>query len=339
MQKADGHWDSFMVYDLPINSDQINEGGYAIPSDIVEDKQIADEQARAVWGRPLVGSSDISGAAVQACLMAKADANYNCPARCGGNLPVDGIQGICMVESDTVECDSMSGAGGGSSAVQDLQVDNAFIDYVDGVEYSIVDISESVGSITNAELVNDNGKLALKFTPPASGTYTVIVTYSSKEIKNIKIPQATGTQLSADGICSWINYSGQICTWGDHTSKFSGGTVADERARFDNSIRMLQMITNRFQMKYRFSIDDPMDLSMRNDVIDEELTYLNKLVSLGGLIGEPICEFRAVDNGDDQVAQGYFTWSIQATPTIPAKYMNLKVAYSQAGLSVYTQAA
>jgi phage tail sheath protein FI len=63
------------------------------------------------------------------------------------------------------------------------------------------------------------------------------------------------------------------------------------------------------------------------------------LVALGGLIGEPICEFRSVDNGVDQLAQGYFTWSIQATPTIPAKFMNLKVAYSQAGLSVYTAEA
>lgn len=338
-KKADGHWDSFMVYDIPMVASQINASGYADAAEIVDAKQIADEQAKAVWGRPMVGSSDISGAAVQACLMAKSDASYGCPARCGGNLPVDGIQGIYMVESDTVECDSMSGTGGGSSATQDLKVDNAYVDYVDGVEYSIADITQSVGSITNAELIDHSGKLALKFVPPASGTYTVVVTYNAVDRKRVKIPQVTGTQLSADGVCSWINYSGQICTWGDHTSAFSGGTVADERARFDNSIRMLLMITNRFQLKYRFSIDDPMDLSMRNDVIDEELTYMNKLVSIGGLIGEPVCEFRAVDNGNDQVAQGYFTWKVSTTPTIPAKYMLCLVSYSSAGLSVYTQAA
>jgi hypothetical protein len=338
-KKAAGHWDSFLVYDMPFGKTHTNAAGYAQVSAIVHDKQISDEQAKAVWGSPVIGGEAVSGAAIQACLMAKSDASYGVPARCGGNLPVSGMQSICGVSSETVECDQMSGGAGGTSAIQDLKVDTEFIEYDDSLSYNIVNINTISGSISNPALVNHDGKLALRFAPPSSGTYQVVVTYEAVEKHKIIIPEASGTQLSADGVCSWINYSGQFCTWGDHTSAFNGGTVTDERARFDNSIRMLMMIINRFQMKYRFSIDDPMTLSMRNDVIDEEITYMFGLVALGGLIGEPICEFRSVDNGVDQLAQGYFTWSIQATPTIPAKFMNLKVAYSQAGLSVYTAEA
>ena len=338
-KKADGHWDSFMVYDVGFDPTHINERGYAQPDAILEDKNIVDEQAKAVWGTPFIGGRAVSGAAVQACIMAKSDASYGVPARCGGNLPVSGMQSVAHVEDVTVECDEQHGTPGGEYALQPLRVNSQYIPYDSDAEYSIVSIVEVSGHITNATLVNQEGQLWLRLTPPSDTGFSIVVTYRSVKKEDIIIPQATGTQLSADGICSWINYSGQFCTWGDHTSAFSGGTVADERGRFDNSIRMLQMIINRFQMKYRFSIDDPMTLSMRDSVIDEELTYMYTLVARGGLIGDPVCEFKAVENPVDQVAQGYFTWSLATTPTIPSKYMLAKVAYSQAGLAVYAEAA
>ena len=43
------------------------------------------------------------------------------------------------------------------------------------------------------------------------------------------------------------------------------------------------------------------------------------------------------ENPVDGVAQGQFVWRIADTPTIPFKFGNLKVAYTQAGLSVYMQ--
>lgn len=338
-KKADGHWDSFMVYDIPFDASHINARGYAQVDDIVEDKQISDEQAKAVWGTPLIGGQTVSGAAVQACIMAKSDASYGVPARCGGNLPVSGMQGVAHIDIDVVECDRHSGSPGGEYAIAPLKVDAATIPYDDDTEYSIENIDMITGTISNPELVKNDGNLCVKFVPPSDEGYQFVLTYRAVKRYDIIIPQASGTQLSADGVCSWINYSGQFCTWGDHTSAFSGGAILDERGRFDNSIRMLQMIINRFQMKYRFSIDDPMTLSMRDSVIDEEITYMYTLVARGGLIGDPVCEFKAVENPVDQVAQGYFTFSIQATPTIPSKFMLAKVAYSQAGLAVYAEAA
>lgn len=261
--KADGHWQSFLVYDLAISEVHYNASGVAIPNNIIADKSksLLSERARCVWGTVQTTAGNvISGAAVQACRMAASDAVYGVPARCGGNLPI---------------------------------------------------------SIIGPAVIKETEHL--------------------KETVSISIPQVIGNQLSADGVCSWINYGGgNWCTWGDHTSAYENNTIADERGRFDNTIRMQMMITNRFQLKYRFSIDDPMDLGMRNDIIDEELTYLNQLVSRQALIGEPSVEFRAIDNGIDNIQRGEFTFTIATTPTIPAKYLNAKVIYTTSGLEVYT---
>lgn len=80
-----------------------------------------------------------------------------------------------------------------------------------------------------------------------------------------------------------------------------------------------------------------MTLQMRNDVITEEQNFMNGLVAIGALIGQPRVEFVQTDNPIDNVAQGYFTWSIATTEAPPLKYMLAKVAYTQAGLEVFTQ--
>lgn len=336
---AAGHWQSFMMYDLPEDADQLNASNVAQADEIVEDKQLADSHALAVWGHVKTsGGYVVSGAAVRACLQAKSDANYGAPARSGGNLQIPAIQGICISDKEVVECDAVTGSPGGATAVQPLKKDNSYIDYVDGVNYSIVSIVPTSGSITNPVLIDYEGKLALQFTPPSDTVYNVTVTYQAIETLIVTIPEATATELSADGVCSYNYYgNGVYYTWGDHPSIFAGGTVSDEANRFDNSIRMLMMITNRFQLTWRFDIDNPMTLSMRNDVITYELDKLNQLKSIGALIGDPVVEFRPDENSTSEIQQGHFVWSFEVTSTIPAKYLKAEVAYTTAGLSVYTE--
>ena len=156
--------------------------------------------------------------------------------------------------------------------------------------------------------------------------------YNSNNFTAMPISETLATSLSAEGVCAVVNYSGTYRTWGDHTSLFAAGTVSDERARFDNSIRMLRSITNRFQLKYRASIDSPFTLQMRNDIINEQLDYLNGLVAKGALIGKPTCEFRAIDNPKDNIQKGEFKWNITCTTTNPLKYAYVSVSYTSAGL-------
>ena len=156
--------------------------------------------------------------------------------------------------------------------------------------------------------------------------------YESNSFTAMPISETLATSLSAEGVCAVVNYSGTYRTWGDHTSLFAAGTITDERARFDNSIRMLRSITNRFQLKYRASIDSPFTLQMRNDIINEQLDYLNGLVAKGALIGKPTCEFRAIDNPKDNIQKGEFKWNITCTTTNPLKYAYVSVSYTSAGL-------
>ena len=151
-----------------------------------------------------------------------------------------------------------------------------------------------------------------------------------------KIPRSSANELSADGICTVRRRGSVYVTWGDHTSAFAGGNVTDELARFENRIRMNAMLKNRWVMKYESIIDSPLTLQMRNDIINAEQDYLNGLVAIGALIGEPKCEFIAESNPIDDIVQGNFTWNIAVTETNPLKYMLARIAFSVAGLSFYT---
>ena len=257
-KNADGLYASYLVYDLPLTDSELNASNYVVPATIVKNKAISDMYSTAVWGQIRTSAGhDISGAAVRASLMAKADANYGVPARVGGNLEVPAIQGV----------------------------------------------------------------VGLK------GEEKVIA----------KIPRSSANELSADGICTVRRRGSVYVTWGDHTSAFAGGNVTDELARFENRIRMNAMLKNRWVMKYESIIDSPLTLQMRNDIINAEQDYLNGLVAIGALIGEPKCEFVAESNPIDNIVEGNFTWNITVTETNPLKYMLARIAFSVAGLSFYTQ--
>lgn len=160
-----------------------------------------------------------------------------------------------------------------------------------------------------------------------SGTYSAPLSMS----------EAVATQLSAEGITSFLNKgAGRHYTWGDHTSAFAAGTVSDERGRFDTNIRMLFHITNRFQQVWADEIDSKMTLSLRNSVLAEENEFLGKCVGLGALVGSPVCVFS--NENDSQTAQsGQFYFKSLATVTPPFKYADLALAFTSEGYSVYIE--
>ena len=155
----------------------------------------------------------------------------------------------------------------------------------------------------------------------------------------VSMEEADATLIQQNGIVTFLNTGGgAYVTWGDHTSAMANGAVTDERARYDSNIRVLQMLENRFQQKYRFDVDSPMTLTMRNSVIQEENDYLAYLKSVGAIIGDASCQFLAEDNPVDNIALGQFVWSIAATVTPPMKYAQLNVGFTSAGYSVYYEA-
>lgn len=100
-KNADGLYASYMIYDLPLTDSGLNASNYVVPATIVKTKTISDMYSTAVWGQIRTSAGhDISGAAVRASLMAKADANYGVPARVAGNLEVPAIQGVVGLKGE-----------------------------------------------------------------------------------------------------------------------------------------------------------------------------------------------------------------------------------------------
>ena len=100
-KNADGLYASYLVYDLPLTDSELNASNYVVPATIVKNKTISDMYGTAVWGQIRTSAGhDISGAAVRAALMAKADANYGVPARVGGNIEVPAIQGVVGLKGE-----------------------------------------------------------------------------------------------------------------------------------------------------------------------------------------------------------------------------------------------
>ena len=100
-KNADGLYASYLIYDLPLTDSELNASNYIVPATIVKNKTISDMYGTAVWGQIRTSAGhDISGAAVRASLMAKADANYGVPARVGGNIEVPSIQGVVGLKGE-----------------------------------------------------------------------------------------------------------------------------------------------------------------------------------------------------------------------------------------------
>lgn len=145
-------------------------------------------------------------------------------------------------------------------------------------------------------------------------------------------------EVVENGIISFVNKgNNRWYTWGDHTSAVTAGKVDDETYRFDSTVAVLYTILNRFIVKWESEIDSPMTLRLRDTIINDQQDYLNGLVAAGALIGTPKCEFRAVDNDSDTLGKGQFYFTDIVTATIPAKYLQLNIQYTDEGLSAYLE--
>ena len=141
-----------------------------------------------------------------------------------------------------------------------------------------------------------------------------------------------------NGIVSFVNKgNNRWYTWGDHTAAVSAGAVDDETYRFDSTVAVLYHILNRFAQKWGTVIDSPMSLRLRDCILSEEQDYLNGLKALGCLVGDPKCEFRSINNTSDTIGKGQFYFTNICTVVPPAKYVELRIAYTDAGLSAFIE--
>ena len=143
-------------------------------------------------------------------------------------------------------------------------------------------------------------------------------------------------EVVENGIVSLVNKgNNRWFSWGDHTAAVTAGDVEDETYRFDSTVAVLYHILNRFIGKWGDIIDQPMSLMLRDCIVAEEQDYLNSLKAMGCLVGDPRCEFRSINNTVDTIGKGQFYFNNICTVVPPAKYVDLAIQYTDAGLAAY----
>lgn len=170
---------------------------------------------------------------------------------------------------------------------------------------------------------------------PSNKPIPVARQYFGEGSTNRGFDQQRANELNAVGITTGVYWGGQWVLWGPHTAAYKYGSVADLRTVFDNTIRTMMYVTNRFQADHALDIDQPMTRAMADTIKQQEQEKADAWAVLGVFIGKPVVEFRETDNSTAELAEGNFIWRFEGTPTPPFKSGTLKVAYSSEGFDSY----
>ena len=170
---------------------------------------------------------------------------------------------------------------------------------------------------------------------PSNKPIPVARQYFGEGSTNRGFDQQRANELNAVGITTGVYWGGQWVLWGPHTAAYKYGSVADLRSIFDNTIRTMMYVTNRFQADHALDIDRPMTRAMADTIKQQEQEKADAWAVLGVFIGKPVVEFRETDNSTAELAEGNFVWRFEGTPTPPFKSGTLMVAYSSAGFDSY----
>ena len=147
--------------------------------------------------------------------------------------------------------------------------------------------------------------------------------------------QETANVLNADGITTACFWGGRWVLWGPHTAAYKYGAGMDPRAIFDVNIRMMEHVTNGFQLRHGVKIDQPMTPQDRDTILNEERQELDTLLGIGALIGTPSVEFLETSNSESEMMNGNFVWDISATNTPPFKSGTVRMGYTDEGFSAF----
>lgn len=159
--------------------------------------------------------------------------------------------------------------------------------------------------------------------------------YFGEGSKNRGYDQQTANKLNEKGITTATYWGGINVLWGPHTAAYDHDRITDNRAIFENSIRMMMHVTNSFQQEWGLTIDEPMTLALSETIKNREQEKLDALKAMGALVGDPVVEFVQTDNPVDNLVQGDFIWASRITPTPPFKSGTMRVAYTTDGFNAF----
>lgn len=181
----------------------------------------------------------------------------------------------------------------------------------------------------------DQSHDAVPFESPSNKEIMATRQYFGADSKNKGFDQQTANELNEQGITTAVYWGGSWVLWGPHTAAYTYNGSMDARAIFDVNIRMLEHITNMFQLRHGTEIDSPMTPQDKDTILNTEKEYLDTLLGVGALIGTPTVEFLETDNATADMMNGDFVWRFAVTNTPPFKSGTARICYTDEGFSSF----
>lgn len=148
----------------------------------------------------------------------------------------------------------------------------------------------------------------------------------------IEFDEPQANQLNAEGITTAIYAGGQWRLWGPHMGNYKYGEIIKAEKKFDASIRMMQYLTNHFQLKFMSDVDDSFGSRQIKSILDDAQIWLNSLIAESKLIYAKIL-FNRLSNPDAKIVEGDFTFDVSTTTMPVGKSMTFNVRYTPTGLN------
>ena len=196
-----------------------------------------------------------------------------------------------------------------------------------------------LSTVANATMLRvDLSHNGVPFETPSNKEIMATSQYFGDKSKSKGFDQQTANELNENGITTAVFWAGRWVLWGPHTAAYKYNGAMDARAIFDVNIRMLEHITNHFQLDHGTEIDKPMTPQDRDSVLNYEKEKLDTLLGIGALIGEPVVEFVESENPATNMMNGDFVWNFAVTNTPPNKSDTARVCYTDEGFKAFFEA-
>lgn len=170
---------------------------------------------------------------------------------------------------------------------------------------------------------------------PSNKEIMAVAQYFGESSTNEGYDDTESNDLNAVGITTACFSNGRWVLWGPHTAAYKYGTTMDARVIFDVNLRMLMYVTNGFQLRHGTKIDAPLTPAQKDTIVNAENAELERLASIGAIIGEGTVEFLETANTLNDMLNGDFVFDIAFTATPPFKSGTARVAYTSDGFAAF----
>ena len=141
--------------------------------------------------------------------------------------------------------------------------------------------------------------------------------------------QVINENLNKKGIASAAFVGGRWAIWGAHSAAYSESN-ADTVNVAETNRMMLYYVSNDFQSRRGFDVDEPMTLNDLTSIASEEQARLDALIGIGALIYGTV-NFAASSVALTDIMNGDYVFEFNVTTTPLAKSLTAYVNWTDEG--------